>query len=81
MDTNEAEIAATVFYAAKYLVSEDASEADVLNAVKNWKKRRRPALADEDVAASIRHLNLLNWVRLRPTPDAPFWPLEEERIA
>jgi len=72
MPTNEAEIAATVFFAANRLASAEVpTERDVLDEVKRWKQRRRPPLRDEDIARTIRNLNLLSWVHLRPSPNLP----------
>lgn len=65
--TTDAEIAATVHFAAKGLASERGerpSEIEVFNAVKEWKERRRPPLNDKEVATAIRNLNLIGWVDL-----------------
>ncbi len=73
MRTHDAEIAATVHFAAMRLVDEPstASEHDVLRAVSEWKQKRRPPLEDADVALTIRNLNLLGWVRLKFSEDLP----------
>lgn len=73
MDTRDAELAATVMFAAMGMANEAArpSEADVFDAVKQWKVRRRPPLRDEDVAVSIRNLNILRWVTLRASEGLP----------
>lgn len=63
----DAEIAATVHFAAKELAGERGerpSEIEVFNAVKEWKERRRPPLNDREVATAIRNLNLIGWVDL-----------------
>jgi O-acetyl-ADP-ribose deacetylase (regulator of RNase III)/uncharacterized protein YwgA len=75
--TQDAEVAATVHFAATRLVSDPsrASEADVLEAVKTWKQKRRPPVSDVDIAAAIRNLNLLGWVHLELSRDLPL-PLE-----
>jgi uncharacterized protein YwgA/O-acetyl-ADP-ribose deacetylase (regulator of RNase III) len=73
-NTGEAEIAATVFFAARGLsgVGESKpSELDVLNEVKNWKQKRRPPLQEELVAQAIRNLNLLGWIDVAPSNDLP----------
>jgi len=73
-NTGEAEIAATVFFAARGLngVGESKpSELDVLNEVKNWKQKRRPPLQEEQVAQAIRNLNLLGWIDVAPSNDLP----------
>lgn len=73
--TTQAEVAATVHFAATRLVrttkSRRPTETDVFNAVKAWKMRRDPPLKDEDVARSIRNLNVLGWVDLKPSDDLP----------
>lgn len=73
--TTQAEIAATVHFAAKRLVNAPRegrpTERQVLTAVKAWKIRRDPPLADSDVARMIRNLNMLGWVDLEPSDDLP----------
>jgi O-acetyl-ADP-ribose deacetylase (regulator of RNase III)/uncharacterized protein YwgA len=74
MRTLDAEVAATVHYAAKSLTLESPdkpTECDVLHAVKAWKQRRRPPLTDGEVASAIRHLNILGWIDVRPSVDLP----------
>jgi uncharacterized protein YwgA len=74
-DTTQAEIAATVHFAANRLVPERregrATEMEVLDAVRSWKMRRKPPLRDEGVARMIRNLNVLGWVDLEPSDDLP----------
>jgi O-acetyl-ADP-ribose deacetylase (regulator of RNase III) len=72
--THDAEIAATVHFAATDLRRTSArrpSEREVLDEVRRWKVRRRPPLDDREVAGAIRHLNMLGWVDLRANPDLP----------
>lgn len=72
--THDAEIAATVHFAAKGLQEASErrpSEREVLEEVRRWKVRRRPPLDDREVAEAIRHLNLLGWVDLEASPDLP----------
>ncbi len=72
--TQQAEIAASVLFSAKNLSrtpSEKATECDVLEAVMQWKIRRKPPLDKTEVAQTIRHLNLLRWVDLKPSPTLP----------
>ncbi|MGO8920643.1 MAG: macro domain-containing protein [Stellaceae bacterium] len=72
--THDAEIAATVHFAAKDLrrnLDRRPSEQEVLEEVKRWKARRRPALHEAEVADTIRNLNLLGWVELEPSADLP----------
>ncbi len=74
MQTKEAELAATVHFAAKSIHkdgSEKPTEADVLNEVMNWKQRRRPPLSADEVAITIRGLNMLNWLNVRSSPELP----------
>jgi len=81
MKTQDAEIAATVHFAAKSQPkdsSRKATEMEVLEAVRKWKQKRKPPLKDEDVARAIRSLNLLRWVDLTPSKDLP---LPEDALA
>src|SRR5262249_21162410 len=82
VDTNEAEIAATVLFAAKELEehSDRPSEMDIFRTVKDWKQRRRPPLDDSDVANAIRHLNLLRWINARYSGDLPMPDSELEAV-
>lgn len=78
--TNQAEIAASVHFAAKQLAEsqdERPSEIDVLNAVIEWKRRRRPALDTDGAAAAIRHLGMLGWIDAAPSDDLP---VDEESL-
>jgi uncharacterized protein YwgA len=65
MNTQQAEIAATVHYAAKELnadSSRQTSENDIFRSVMEWKQRRRPPLDPEEVALAVRNLNMLGWI-------------------
>jgi uncharacterized protein YwgA len=65
MNTPQAEIAATVHFAAKELKQRgknETSEVDILREVMAWKQRRRPPLDEKDVALTIRNLNMLSWI-------------------
>jgi len=65
MNTPQAEIAATVHFAAKELKQRskgETSEVDILHEVMEWKQRRRPPLNEKDVALTIRNLNMLSWI-------------------
>jgi O-acetyl-ADP-ribose deacetylase (regulator of RNase III)/uncharacterized protein YwgA len=74
-DTQQAEIAGTVHFAATRLVTprkgKRPTEMQVFRAVKEWKMRRDPPLKDADVAQMIRNLNLLGWVDLEPSVQLP----------
>lgn len=79
MNTQQAEAASTVHYAAEELrntSSEEPSEKDVLQAVMEWKHRRRPPLSEVEVAVTIRNLNMLSWIGARASQDLPV-PEEE----
>ena len=67
--TDQAEIAASVLFTARTLNpdSDSLTENDVLQAVLQWKIRRNPPLKPHDVAQTVRSLNLLRWVDLRPS--------------
>lgn len=74
MNTDDAEIAATVHFAAKSLRGPEGrqpSELEILQYVQNWKQRRRPPLKDTDVALAIRRLNILGWLDAKPSADLP----------
>jgi O-acetyl-ADP-ribose deacetylase (regulator of RNase III) len=74
MRTQEAEVAATVHFTAQALAHEatgPVSETAVLEGVKHWKQRRRPPLNDEEIAQAIRDLNLLGWIKAKPSFDLP----------
>lgn len=74
-NTTQAEIAATVHFAATRMVKvpkgERPTETQVFKAVKAWKIRRDPPLKDEDIARMIRNLNVLGWVGLEPSGELP----------
>lgn len=82
MNTDDAEIAATVHFAANRLREasrNQPTEAEILDYVMQWKIRRRPPLDNSDVALAIRRLNVLGWIDAMPT-DALLLP-EEAMIA
>lgn len=57
----QSEIAATVHFAATRIAPEKVerpTELDVLEAVREWKMRRDPPLPEDQIAATIRNLNL-----------------------
>lgn len=75
MRTPDAELAATVHFAARSLEksgAEKPTELEVFAEVKRWKHRHRPPLKDEDIAQTIRNLSVLNWLDVRPSADLPF---------
>jgi len=75
MRTQQAELAATVHFAAKSVASkkktEKPSESEVLGEVMSWKQKRRPPLKEADVAATIRGLGMLGWLSVRPSSELP----------
>ncbi len=74
MNTDDAEIAATVHFSAKNLREPEGrqpSELEVLRYVQDWKQRRRPPLKDTDIALTIRRLNVLGWLDAKPSPELP----------
>ncbi len=75
MDTNQAEIATTIFYSARQLKKTKQkkiiSEKDVLKYVMEWKKNRRPSLEKTDVADAIRNLGKLRWLNVNFSKELP----------
>ncbi len=74
MDTRQAELAATVHLAAKDVAAkkpEGPSELDVLQEVMRWKQKRRPALEETEIAAAIRGLGMLGWLKVRSSSELP----------
>jgi hypothetical protein len=71
--TQQAEIAASVLFTARNLKKPDEvlSELDVFQGVMEWKVRRNPPLKPEEVAQTIRSLNILRWVNLKPSTELP----------
>lgn len=68
MDTDQAEMTATVLFAADMLKkdgTEEPTETDILASVLEWKKRHDPPLNQEDVASAIRNLGMLRWLTAR----------------
>lgn len=82
LNTHQAELAATVHFAAKELSqdsNERLNEQDIFESVKVWKRRRRPPIEDAEIAQTIRDLNLLGWIQAQPSNDLPL--PEHERLA
>ena len=80
LDTKQAEVVATVLFAAQALrerAETQPSERDVLNAVMEWKQRRRPPLDEPEVALTVRNLAALKWLQVNPSPNLP---LPEETV-
>jgi O-acetyl-ADP-ribose deacetylase (regulator of RNase III)/uncharacterized protein YwgA len=75
MTTRDAEVAATVHFAARRLaddLGEPPSEHQVLAAVLEWKARKKPPLREEEIANAIRHLSLLGWLETQPNSMLPY---------
>ncbi len=80
MRTKDAEIAATVHFVAGEFASETGklpTERQVLDAVMEWKRRRTPQWDAQEVAATVRHLALRGWLRVRASRDLPLDELRE----
>jgi len=80
MTTDQAEIAATVHFAAKTISSrnkEKPTESQILADVMSWKQKRRPPLNETEVALAIRNLSILGWLDAKPSADLP---LNEEAL-
>jgi uncharacterized protein YwgA/O-acetyl-ADP-ribose deacetylase (regulator of RNase III) len=72
MDTRQAEVAATVHYAARDLAQRfgrKPSELEVLDAVMEWKQRRRPPFQRDSVGKTVRHLASLGWLDVDSSPE------------
>jgi len=74
VNTHEAELVATVHFAAKQLKELSSgvpSELDVVREVMQWKQRRQPPLDEKEVALATRNLNMLRWIHVRYSEDLP----------
>ncbi len=74
IDTQQAEVAATVHFAANELKNRGEAQPEesvILRTVMDWKQRRRPPLEEKEVALTIRNLNMLNWIGARVSQDLP----------
>jgi uncharacterized protein YwgA/O-acetyl-ADP-ribose deacetylase (regulator of RNase III) len=74
MNTQQAEVAATVHFVAreaKSLPGDKPTEKEVLDSVMKWKQKRRPPLAEKEVAVTVRNLNMLSWIRAEVSSDLP----------
>lgn len=81
VNTDQAEVIATVMFAADALKKEnraEPSEVEVFEAVLRWKQKRRPPLDETDVASTIRNLGMLRWLDVKP--DAALCVPDEESI-
>ncbi len=74
VNTDQAEIIATVLFATRELAGERRelpSETMVLEAVMQWKQKRRPPLDRNTVASTIRNLATLKWLAVTADPNLP----------
>jgi hypothetical protein len=81
VSTDQAEVIATVLFALRELEQarrKPPSETEVLEAVMNWKQKRRPPLDQRTVASTIRNLATLKWLAVKADPKLPV--PEEEAI-
>jgi O-acetyl-ADP-ribose deacetylase (regulator of RNase III)/uncharacterized protein YwgA len=79
MQQQDAEIAGSVHFEAESQSHERKrrpTELEVFEGVKRWKARRRPPLPEDRLKGAVRHLNLLGWIDLEPSPELE--PEEEE---
>jgi O-acetyl-ADP-ribose deacetylase (regulator of RNase III)/uncharacterized protein YwgA len=70
VDTRGAEVVATVLFSANEFLEANGrrpTEAEVIVEVRAWKQRRKPGITDDELAAAIRQLALLGWLKLEPT--------------
>jgi len=82
VNTDQAEVIATVMFAADILKTESRSvptETDVFDAVLRWKQKRRPPLDEAGVASTIRNLGMLRWLNVKPDAGLPV--PEEESVS
>ncbi len=74
VDTTQAETIATVIFtvtALKQKSKSPVSEMDVLEAVTQWKQRRKPRLDKTTVASTIRNLGMLHWLDVQSDDRLP----------
>jgi O-acetyl-ADP-ribose deacetylase (regulator of RNase III)/uncharacterized protein YwgA len=79
INTDQAEITATVLFTADELKRKKKTKPDemeLMNAVLEWKQRRRPPLEQSSVASAIRNLGMLRWLDVKPDLNLPV-PEEE----
>lgn len=74
LNTDQSEVVATVLYTARMLErtkNETPTEREVLDAVMEWKQRRKPPLSKELVADTVRNLAILDWIKVKASNDLP----------
>lgn len=73
MDTDAAELAATIHFAAEELRQghETPTELQVLDSVVEWKQRRTPPFPESEIAAMIREMAAVGHLRVRGSAELP----------
>ena len=71
LDTQKAEIVATVLFTEKMMNKGDMTEKCVLDEVMKWKLKRKPPLNQAEVAETVRNLGMLKWFNLKHSGDIP----------
>ena len=74
LDDMRSEVVATVHFTAEHLrddLAHEPTELEVLEAVMTWKVRRRPPLAEREVAEAIRNLSMLGWIDVTASGSLP----------
>jgi O-acetyl-ADP-ribose deacetylase (regulator of RNase III)/uncharacterized protein YwgA len=69
-NTKRAELIASVVYATAELESETGrppSEREVVEAILDWKIRRKPPIVEEELAATVRNLAVFGWPEIAPS--------------
>jgi len=82
LNTEQAEIVATVIYAANSLRERSTinpTESQLLQSVMQWKQKRHPLPDESMVGSVIRNLAMLHWLRVIPDPNLPVE--DDERIS
>lgn len=74
VNTQEAEVIATVIYAARELESKRSdkpTEREIVDATTQWKQKRRPPMKENQVASTVRNLAALGWLDIEASHDLP----------
>ena len=73
MNTSQAELAATIHYAAKSVASKKGeckpTESEVLDEVLRWKQSRSKTFNEENIATNIRALAMMDWLNVAANKD------------
>lgn len=68
MNTSDAELAASVHFAATHILNVNASEMDVVQQVDDWKNKQNRKFPKDQVADVVRHLNVEGWIDAEYSP-------------